>query len=413
MTEEREQEESVSQATPVQAPAQPAGAGPVEKRLTRSRSRRMLAGVAGGLGEYFGVDPILFRLAFAFLALLGGAGVALYIAAWVLIPEEGAVESLGEAGLARATRYAGEEDLSWIWITALVIGGIIVISNLGRMGFSEGAWFWAALLIAAGVWLYRQDTGRRETSPADPPAPAAVAGSGAAASSAHPAASTDATIPSYRTPRPTAPKKPPPSKLGRYTFALTLVTLGLVAMLDNTGALDVDGSEYAAVALTVVGAGLLVASVAGRARGLILWGLLLVPVVLIGSDVTIPLSGGMGERNYHPRTAGELAGTHELFAGQLSFDLTDMQWGEDPVEIEADVFMGQIQVLVPDGVDVHLDGHVQMGAIELFGLNRSGTDVGLNRMEGSGGRSRLVLDAEVFMGEVTVNRSGEPAKELP
>lgn len=372
----------------------------------------MFAGVAGGLGEYFGVDPILFRLGFAFLALLGGAGVALYIAAWLLVPEEGEARSLGEVGLARATRYAGEEDISWIWITALVIGGIIVISNLGRMGFNDGAWFWAVLLIAGGVWLYRQDNNRKV------PAPTGFAGSEGPGdpTTGSTAAGTAVTRPLYAprpaAPHPPAPPKPPPSRLGRYTFAVTLVVLGIIAMLDNSAVLEVSGSEYAAVALTTVGIGLLIGSVAGRSRGLIFWGLLLIPLVMIGSHLNVPITGGIGEEVYAPVTAGELAGDHELFVGSLTLDLADMQWDDRPVEVEASVFMGQIEVFVPDGVDVRFSGHAQMGALELFGLNRGGTDVDLNRVEGTSAGPQLVLDTRVVMGKVDVNRTGTPAKEI-
>ncbi|HEX2180260.1 MAG TPA: PspC domain-containing protein, partial [Actinomycetota bacterium] len=129
----------------------------LSRKLRRSRSHRMFAGVAGGLGEYFGADPILFRLGFAILTFLGGAGIGLYLAAWILIPEEGEEHSLGEVGLAKAKVYVEQRDQSWIWITLLIIGGLIVISNLGRMGWDTGAVFWAVLLIAGGVWLYNQD----------------------------------------------------------------------------------------------------------------------------------------------------------------------------------------------------------------------------------------------------------------
>ncbi len=57
------------------------------KRLYRSRTQRQIAGVCGGLAEYFNVDPTLVRLAFAFVFLWGGAGLPLYILMWVLIPE--------------------------------------------------------------------------------------------------------------------------------------------------------------------------------------------------------------------------------------------------------------------------------------------------------------------------------------
>ena len=48
----------------------------------------MIAGVCGGLGEYFDIDPTLVRLALIFLVLLGGSGILAYIIAWIVIPME-------------------------------------------------------------------------------------------------------------------------------------------------------------------------------------------------------------------------------------------------------------------------------------------------------------------------------------
>lgn len=59
-----------------------------EKRLYRSTENRQMAGVAGGLGEYFGIDPTLVRVGFALATLFGGGtGFVLYILLWILIPE--------------------------------------------------------------------------------------------------------------------------------------------------------------------------------------------------------------------------------------------------------------------------------------------------------------------------------------
>jgi len=58
------------------------------RRLYRSRSDRMLGGVAGGVAAYLQVDPSLTRLAFAALVLAAGAGLLVYIIAWIVIPEE-------------------------------------------------------------------------------------------------------------------------------------------------------------------------------------------------------------------------------------------------------------------------------------------------------------------------------------
>ena len=58
------------------------------KRLYRSRSNRVVAGVAGGLGEAFNVDPVIVRLVFVVLGLMNGFGVLLYLAMWLLVPNE-------------------------------------------------------------------------------------------------------------------------------------------------------------------------------------------------------------------------------------------------------------------------------------------------------------------------------------
>ncbi|NLA58527.1 MAG: PspC domain-containing protein [Firmicutes bacterium] len=57
-------------------------------KLYRSRTNRVLGGVAGGLGDYFRVDPVVVRLIFVLLALAEGNAVLLYLIAWLIIPEE-------------------------------------------------------------------------------------------------------------------------------------------------------------------------------------------------------------------------------------------------------------------------------------------------------------------------------------
>jgi phage shock protein PspC (stress-responsive transcriptional regulator) len=58
------------------------------KRLYRSTTDRMLGGVCGGVAEYFKVDPTLVRLAWILLTLAWGAGLFLYIIAWIILPEK-------------------------------------------------------------------------------------------------------------------------------------------------------------------------------------------------------------------------------------------------------------------------------------------------------------------------------------
>ncbi len=58
------------------------------QKLYRSRTNRQLAGVCGGLGEYFSIDPTLVRILFVILALAGGPGIILYIILALIVPEE-------------------------------------------------------------------------------------------------------------------------------------------------------------------------------------------------------------------------------------------------------------------------------------------------------------------------------------
>lgn len=57
-------------------------------KLYRSKDNRKLGGVCGGLGEYIGVDPTVVRVLFIVLAVLGGAGAVIYLAMWLIVPQE-------------------------------------------------------------------------------------------------------------------------------------------------------------------------------------------------------------------------------------------------------------------------------------------------------------------------------------
>jgi phage shock protein PspC (stress-responsive transcriptional regulator) len=70
------------------------------QQLYRPVEGRMLAGVAAGVARYFDVDANIIRIVFAVLTVMGGAGVPLYLAGWVLIPEEGADQSIASSFLA-------------------------------------------------------------------------------------------------------------------------------------------------------------------------------------------------------------------------------------------------------------------------------------------------------------------------
>src|SRR5438067_229644 len=117
---------------------------PKAKRLTRSSSDRVIAGVASGLGRYFNLDAVVVRLVFIVLVFLGGAGVVVYAAAWLLVPAEDAEgEGFDAAGVARRLGIA---------LGVLVL--TIVAGGLGFWGFAVGGGIATAItVIGVGALL--------------------------------------------------------------------------------------------------------------------------------------------------------------------------------------------------------------------------------------------------------------------
>lgn len=100
---------NVNRKDEVQATKSPKDAGgtKMQKRLTRSRTDRMLAGVCGGIAEYFEIDPSLIRIGFVLLALFAGGGIlgiVAYIVMMIIIPEETVVQSTGSSSRGSSTK---------------------------------------------------------------------------------------------------------------------------------------------------------------------------------------------------------------------------------------------------------------------------------------------------------------------
>lgn len=64
------------------------------KKLYRSREDKVIAGVCGGIGTYFSIDPTVIRLLWLFALLVGGSGFLIYVILWIIIPEEPMVENV-------------------------------------------------------------------------------------------------------------------------------------------------------------------------------------------------------------------------------------------------------------------------------------------------------------------------------
>lgn len=125
-------------------------------RLYRSKKNRMIAGVAGGLAEYFGVDVTLVRLLWVLAVLIGGTGVLVYIIAVIVIPEEKGLPGhpeagQGEAGAVKEKGPHNERMRRNAGLLLISLGIIFLAHELLPWAFMRFSW--PLLLIALGIYI--------------------------------------------------------------------------------------------------------------------------------------------------------------------------------------------------------------------------------------------------------------------
>ncbi len=129
------------------------------RRLYRSRKQRILGGVCGGLGEYFGIDPVLIRIAWVLFCFVWGAGLLLYLIAWIIIPpapDYVDVQSVPQgAPPPTATGGAPPAYPGALTILLVIFGVVLVVSGvstlLSRFFSPFAAFSLPILLIVIGI----------------------------------------------------------------------------------------------------------------------------------------------------------------------------------------------------------------------------------------------------------------------
>jgi phage shock protein PspC (stress-responsive transcriptional regulator) len=155
-----------------------------------------------------------------------------------------------------------------------------------------------------------------------------------------------------------------------------------------------------------------------RLRWLSITLLLTVVAVLVVAAATVfsieaasgvPLRGGIGDTQWHPTTAGQLAPNYRLAVGNLTVDLSDVPFRPGTTHVTASVGVGHLLVEVPRGPTVSVVAHSGLGDVQVFGRNNAGlSTVQSAGADPTGSRTRLVVTADAGVGQVQVVRT-DPA----
>lgn len=398
------------------------GSGPQRSReelrdLGRIRrtvgGQRTVAGVAGGLARHLDIDPVILRVAFVVLTFFGGAGLLVYGACWLLVPEDGEERAIVHVDeRSRLFALAG---------VGLLAAFAVVGDSWGLIGFPWPVAI-AGLFIAIAVVNYQKRRsgddrpaaffGPPSTGQWGPPPGAvpltkdadAVVGSptGAPVGSSYDdrASAPLPPLPPQQWQFPSRPRKRGPILFG-WTLALMALAIGMLSTLDVAG-VDVADSAYPATALGVAGVMLLVGAFFGRAGGVILLGL----VAAVATAGTVGAESWDADPVTHrPLSAAEVNGDYRIGAGELTVDLTQVR---DPSEldgrtIEVRADMGRVVVLLPEALDVDWEARIdgagnvitpddgESGGVD---VKRSGTE------DVAGDVGTLHLTARVDLGEI-------------
>lgn len=435
------------------------------RRWTRRPTDRWFAGVASGLADGLDVEPWVMRLGFVVATMVGGVGVLLYAFLWWLLPRRDLPDSVAQR---MAKRFPGAP--TWLGVGLLVVG---VMLFAGQLGWWRPSLVFAFLLIGLGVLLFRGSGTEALPPPGSPPP-----GPSEELPGEDPFLPTQ---PVQSVERPAAPSPPQdarerwflglvggalalgllamvrlmqqgdlqdiggevallilagvllvaglivrrrqPKERGRsflspLAIGVALLALGIAALLDLVGALSLTVGGGFALVLLVLGAGLCVGAWYGRARWLILPAIVLAPVALLATVITIPLDQGFGDRSFAVTRADQLPASYAIAGGTLIVDLTKLPPGIDPASISAEVGAGTLQIIVPEGAYVSVTGDVGIGTYQVVGLerrkhylvyrderSRGGVDLTIDdTIEGPGADRPIQLSVHASAGEVRIER---------
>jgi phage shock protein PspC (stress-responsive transcriptional regulator) len=422
-------------------------------RPRRPRRGRKIAGVAAGIGNRYGIDPVVIRVAFVVATVFGGAGALFYVLGWLFLPEQDDEAAPFEAMVTHKRSSTGAA------FTVLLCLGLIPVFWL-FFDNQFGGFAGAALVVGALFLLHRSRGQYNRPAPVAPPPyeppadyqpftapmPGATAPGASAAAAAEPPVAPqpepgrqlasaawpghgaeptdevptgppawdplgaapfawDLPEPSEPAPEPPAPRRK--SKAGLFTVGAALVAGGGLALLaPYTGWLSVQ--HIVGVVLAVLGLGMVGGSMVRGGRGLIG---LAVPLSVIGLGLTVIAPEGLhgvGDVNETPATRAQVQSSYLRSAGTVHLDLTKITDTSKAIHTRVRVDAGEILVLVPRTADVDVTCKANVGEVDCLGQTQDGpgsekkivNDFG---PDGEGGL-KIDLDVHAGAGHVEVRR---------
>jgi phage shock protein PspC (stress-responsive transcriptional regulator) len=210
-------------------------------------------------------------------------------------------------------------------------------------------------------------------------------------------------------PVPPRPRKPKiRSRLGRATFSAALLAAGILAIVHSAG-VHISPAAYPAIALAVVGAGLVVGAWVGRARLLIPLGFALTLALMIATAASHQSFEPAPRDNvWAPVSVAEINPDGYRGSGSALLDLTQIDFSGHDVPITVHMEFGDLRILLPPNVDVDVTARVQIGDMQVFRNRQSGIRDDTYHVVDEGpdgpGPGKLRLNVEVEMGSLEVSR---------
>lgn len=411
----------------------------VRPPLRRSREHKVVAGVCGGLGRCFDLDPVIFRVVLGVLAVTGGLGLIVYGFAWLLIPQEGEEEN--EAKRLLSGRVEGPALTA---VLCALVGCGLFLSMLNNSAVMSFALMLSVALAGAAYWSshrHRPEAPEEAAAAAQkplktveaPPETKAPPAPGTPSWWRDPIVKDGTTGPmGTRTGYLWGPDDGPydketaertrsrpvrrPHPLGGWIFLLALLLFALGAGLTwHHEPLGTSLETGLALALGAYGLGIVISSLYGRTGGgtvvmAVLTALLLSGAAALPKSVTTEWT----RSTWHPASVASVQDSYRVGSGVGVLDLTGLQWPKDaPVRTAAEVGAGQLKLVVPEDVTTKLTVDVGVGDVRMPGEGRDNVDIRPNQKQhltleprvGQSSRGTLEIRLKVGIGQVEVDRA--------